>query len=39
MTYRSAAGRQFIVVATGVGEDAALIAFSLTGRAATGRSG
>jgi len=39
MTYRSAAGRQFIVVATGAGEDAALIAFSLTARAATGRSG
>src|SRR5207245_1541154 len=39
MTYRSAAGRQFVVIATGAGEDAALIAFSLNPRAATGRSG
>jgi quinoprotein glucose dehydrogenase len=29
MTYRSRAGRQFIVVATGGGEDAALMAFAL----------
>jgi quinoprotein glucose dehydrogenase len=29
MTYRSAAGRQFVVIATGVGEDAALVAFAL----------
>jgi len=29
MTYRSAAGRQFVVVATGGGEDAALVAFAL----------
>jgi quinoprotein glucose dehydrogenase len=39
MTYRSTAGRQFIVVATGAGEDAALIAFSVNPRAVTGRSG
>jgi quinoprotein glucose dehydrogenase len=29
MTYRSAGGRQFIVIATGGGEDAALVAFAL----------
>ena len=29
MTYRSTNGRQFIVVATGGGEDAALVAFAL----------
>jgi quinoprotein glucose dehydrogenase len=29
MTYRSRAGRQFVVVATGAGEDAALVAFAL----------
>jgi quinoprotein glucose dehydrogenase len=29
MTYRSASGRQFIVVATGGGEDAALVAFAI----------
>jgi len=28
MTYRSRAGRQFVVVATGGGEDAALVAFA-----------
>jgi len=31
MTYRSSAGRQFIVLATGGGEDAALVAFTLGG--------
>jgi glucose dehydrogenase len=30
MTYRSRAGRQFVVVATGGGEDAALVAFAIT---------
>ena len=29
MTYRSAGGRQFVVVATGGGEDASLVAFAL----------
>jgi glucose dehydrogenase len=29
MTYRSSAGRQFVVIATGGGEDAALVAFAL----------
>jgi quinoprotein glucose dehydrogenase len=29
MTYRSRAGRQFVVVATGSGEDAALVAFAM----------
>jgi hypothetical protein len=29
MTYRSRAGRQFVVVATGGGEDAALVAFAM----------
>jgi glucose dehydrogenase len=29
MTYRSASGRQFIVVATGGGDDAALVAFAI----------
>jgi quinoprotein glucose dehydrogenase len=29
MTYRSAAGRQFVVVATGGGEDAVLVAFAI----------
>jgi hypothetical protein len=29
MTYRTAAGRQIIVAATGTGEDAALVAFAL----------
>ena len=28
MTYRALSGRQFIVIATGVGEDAALVAFA-----------
>jgi quinoprotein glucose dehydrogenase len=31
MTYRSSAGRQFIVVATGGGEDASLVAFAIDG--------
>lgn len=31
MTYRTAAGRQFIVIATGAGPDAALVAFTLKG--------
>jgi quinoprotein glucose dehydrogenase len=31
MTYRSSSGRQFIVAATGGGEDAALVAFALDG--------
>jgi quinoprotein glucose dehydrogenase len=30
MTYRSRAGRQFVVIATGGGEDAALVAFALS---------
>ena len=29
MTYRSSGGRQFIVIATGGGEDAALVAFAI----------
>ena len=29
MTYRSRAGRQFIVIATGAGPDARLVAFAL----------
>ena len=32
MTYRSASGRQFVVVATGGGEDASLVAFALDRR-------
>ena len=36
MTYRSSGGRQFIVVATGGGEDAALVAFALEGPAEAG---
>ena len=36
MTYRSAAGRQFVVVATGGGEDAALVAFAVEGPARAG---
>ena len=32
MTYRTSSGRQFVVVATGRGADAALIAFALPGR-------
>ena len=31
MTYRSRGGRQFVVVATGGGEDASLVAFALDG--------
>jgi quinoprotein glucose dehydrogenase len=39
MTYRSAGGRQFVVIATGGGEDAALMAFALSdvGPAEAGR--
>ena len=37
MTYRSSGGRQFVVVATGGGEDAALVAFALEGPAEAGR--
>jgi quinoprotein glucose dehydrogenase len=33
MTYRSSGGRQFVVVATGGGEDASLVAFALEGPA------
>jgi hypothetical protein len=29
MTYRSKSGRQFVVIATGGGEDAVLMAFAL----------
>ena len=29
MTYRSASGRQFVVIATGGGEDASLVAFAV----------
>ncbi len=29
MTYRARSGRQFIVIATGAGPDAALVAFAL----------
>jgi hypothetical protein len=36
MTYRSASGRQFIVVATGGGENAALVAFALDATAPVG---
>ena len=32
MTYRSSSGRQFVVVATGGGEDASLVAFALDGK-------
>jgi len=32
MTYRSGSGRQLIAIATGGGEDAALVAFALAGR-------
>jgi quinoprotein glucose dehydrogenase len=38
MTYRSRTGRQFVIVATGGGEDAALVAFSLE-RAQTATKG
>jgi quinoprotein glucose dehydrogenase len=30
MTYRAASGRQFVVIATGAGQDAALVAFALS---------
>jgi quinoprotein glucose dehydrogenase len=36
MTYRSRAGRQFVVVATGGGEDASLVAFALDGKVNSG---
>ena len=36
MTYRSSGGRQFVVVATGGGEDAALVAFALEAPAKAG---
>ncbi len=36
MTYRSSSGRQFVVVATGGGEDASLVAFALDGKTAPG---
>ena len=36
MTYRSSGGRQFVVVATGGGEDASLVAFALDGKVNTG---
>ena len=29
MTYRTASGRQFVVIATGIGGDTALMAFAL----------
>ena len=35
MTYRTKAGRQFIVMATGTGADNALVAFALGGSAPT----
>ena len=38
MTYRTRSGRQFVVVATGQGEDAALVAFAL-GPSKTSSSG
>jgi glucose dehydrogenase len=36
MTYRSRGGRQFVVMATGDGEDASLVAFALDQRSTTG---
>jgi Pyruvate/2-oxoacid:ferredoxin oxidoreductase gamma subunit len=36
MIYRSRSGRQFVVVATGGGEDASLVAFALDGKTNTG---
>jgi hypothetical protein len=36
LTYRSSGGRQFVVVATGGGEDAALVAFALDGKVNSG---
>jgi len=36
MTYRSSGGRQFVVIATGGGEDASLVAFALDGKTNTG---
>ena len=35
MTYRSRSGRQFVVIATGGGEDASLVAFALRGLTGT----
>jgi hypothetical protein len=39
MTYRSATGRQFVVVATGGGEDASLVAFALDNPPGSGHDG
>jgi quinoprotein glucose dehydrogenase len=39
MTYRSATGRQFVVVATGGGEDASLVAFALDNASGSGHDG
>ena len=40
MTYRSKAGRQYVVIATGAGDDAALVAFAVGGeKTPTARSG
>ncbi|HEY7284264.1 MAG TPA: pyrroloquinoline quinone-dependent dehydrogenase [Vicinamibacterales bacterium] len=36
MTYRAKSGRQFVVIATGGGEDAALMAFALDGQSTSG---
>jgi quinoprotein glucose dehydrogenase len=36
MTYRTRAGRQYVVIATGAGSDAELVAFALPDRAASG---
>jgi quinoprotein glucose dehydrogenase len=38
MTYRSRSGRQFVVIATGGGEDAALMAFAVNASASSGGS-
>ena len=37
MTYLTASGRQFVVVATGRGADATLVAFALAARESSGR--
>jgi hypothetical protein len=39
MTYRMRGGRQFIVAATGGGEDAALVAFAIPVQASAGGIG
>ena len=36
MTYRTRAGRQYVVIATGAGRDAELVAFALPNHAASG---